>query len=166
MRTAIITGFSNYVITEDGRVYSFNYSTPRRLHSHITKYGYERVGLCKNGKQSLYFVHRLVAEAFIPNTDNKPFINHKDEDKTNNRVDNLEWCTSVENNIYGTRLQRIADSNKKVILQLDELGNIVNRWKSQTDAGRSLGLDKRNINACLKGRRLRCGGYQWRYEND
>lgn len=166
MRATKITGYPNYVITEDGKVYSFKYCKPRRLHTHIDRNGYERVGLCKNGKQSLIFVHRLVAMAFIPNPDNLPWVNHKDENKTNNRVDNLEWCTSKENNSYGTRLQRIAESNKKEVLQLDENGNIINRWKSQTDAGRALGLDKRNINACLKGRRSRCGGFKWRYAYD
>ena len=142
------------------------YRKPRRMATHIDRNGYERVGLCKDGKQKQIFVHRLVAEAFIVNPLNKPFINHKDEDKTNNRVDNLEWCTSSENNNYGSRLTRIAASNKKKILQLDLSGNVLKIWVSQTDASKVLGLDKRNINACLKNRRRVCGGYMWRYSND
>jgi len=166
MLSVKIKGYPDYVITTNGEVYTLKSVKPRRLVSFITPFGYEMVGLCKNGKQKHFFVHRLVAEAFIPNPDNKPYINHKDENKTNNSVDNLEWCTSRENNTHGTRLQRIAESNKKEVLQLDENGNIINRWKSQTDAGRALGLDKRNINACLKGRRSRCGGFKWRYVYD
>lgn len=162
----VIPNYPDYSITENGEIYSSKYGVTRELKSHSTPQGYLRIGLCKNGKQKHFFVHDLVASVYIPNPDNKPFINHKDEDKTYNRVNNLEWCTSKENNRHGTRLARIAESNKKAILQLDELGRVIKRWKSQTDAERELELDKRNINACLKGRRKKCGGFKWRYAND
>lgn len=68
----------------------------------LSKFGYYQICLCKNGKQKWYFVHRLVALAFIPNPNNLPQINHIDENKTNNYVENLEWCTSKYNSNYGT----------------------------------------------------------------
>ena len=70
------------------------------------------VALSKNGKKKWFRIHRLVAQAFIPNHDNLPIINHKDENKLNNRVDNLEWCTTKYNNCYGTRVKRISEAMK------------------------------------------------------
>lgn len=163
-KTAPIKDYPNYLITENGKVYSNNYGRITRLRTHINRGGYERIGLCRDGKTKMFLIHDLVAKAFLPNPNNKPFINHKDENKLNNNVNNLEWCNSKENNSYGTRLARIAESNKKRVIQLDKDGNVLKEWDSQTDAGRSLGL--KNINACLKGRRKLCGGFMWRYAND
>lgn len=163
MISSTINGYPGYIVTSTGEVYSTKYRKSRRLVTHINRGGYERVGLCRNGKQRQMLVHRLVAETFIKNPENKPYINHKDENKLNNDVSNLEWCTSAENNKHGTRLIRIAESNKKKIVQLSKNGEILKIWDSQTDASKSLGLDKRNINACLKNKRRVCGGYSWRY---
>lgn len=159
-----IKGHPDYLINSKGEVYSLkNNSKGKRLKSHYDKNEYERIGLCENGKQKQYFVHRLLAETFIPNPNNKPFINHKDENKQNNSIKNLEWCTSKENNSYGTRLKRIAISHKKRIAQMLDDYTVVKIWDSQTDASKSLSLNIKNINQCLKGKRLRCGGYKWRY---
>lgn len=84
----------------------------RLLESHLDKDGYLLVTLCKNNKVKLCRVHRLVAEAFIPNPNNYPIINHKDEIKDNNCVENLEWCTHKYNLCYGTRLERLSKSRK------------------------------------------------------
>ena len=75
--------------------------------------GYKNVMFCKEHKLYNKYVHRLVAEAFIPNKDDLPQVNHKDEDKSNNRVDNLEWCTSFYNNEYGTRKKRWYETRIK-----------------------------------------------------
>lgn len=72
----------------------------------LTKIGYMTIGLTKEGKQSVFFVHRLVAKAFLSNINDLPCVNHKDEDKTNNCVDNLEWCSYEYNNNYGTAIER------------------------------------------------------------
>ena len=69
--------------------------------------GYLKVDLCKNGKQKTFTVHRLVATVFISNPKNFPTVNHKDENKLNNNVSNLEWCTVLYNNCYGTRLKKV-----------------------------------------------------------
>ena len=74
--------------------------------------GYVMVSLKKDGKSSRHRIHRLVAQAFIPNPENLSQVNHKDENKENNCIDNLEWCTNNYNGKYGTRLKRISDSNK------------------------------------------------------
>lgn len=161
-----IKDYPGYVVTVDGEVYSIKRQKPYRLIGHVDRNGYRRIELCNEGKAKYIFVHRLVAEAFIPNPENKPYINHKDENKLNNAVTNLEWCTTSENNNYGTRLVRIAESKKKKIVQVNSFGNVVKTWDSQTDAAKYLHLDKRNINQCLKGRRKRCGGYEWRYLHD
>lgn len=163
MVSAAISGYPGYFVTSDGKIYSLKYKNPRQLKTHINRGGYERVGLCRNGKQKLFLVHDIVANAFVPNPDNKPYVNHKDENKLNNVVDNLEWCTVSENNNYGTRLTRIAESKKKKIVQLDLFGNVVRVWNSQTDAAKGLGLDCKNINQCLRNKRKRCGGFEWRY---
>ena len=105
-----IAGYEGkYQISSLGRVKSLNYRNTRKkkiIKLKKEKNGYIRVGLHYKGKQNLKSVHRLVAEAFIPNPNNYPIINHKDENKQNNRVDNLEWCTIKYNNNYGTRIEK------------------------------------------------------------
>lgn len=102
-----------YQISNMGRVKSL--SNGKYKKEKIRKYrkdkdGYLQLNLHKNNVMTTFKVHRLVAEAFIPNPHNLPQVNHKDEDKTNNRVDNLEWCTVEYNNNYGTRNKRIANA--------------------------------------------------------
>ena len=94
-------------VADNGRTYEKPITGKRMKQSLHTK-GYKTVSLTKNGKTKTVFVHRLVAEAFIENPDNLPFVNHKDEDKTNNFVDNLEWCTASYNRSYGKAIERHA----------------------------------------------------------
>lgn len=104
-----------YQVSNLGNVRSLNYHREnkiKRLKKSNDKAGYLVVGLCKNGKIRTYKVHRLVAEAFIFNPDNLPQINHKDENKNNNSVFNLEWCTSKYNNNYGNRTDKAKEKLK------------------------------------------------------
>lgn len=104
-----IANFENYEISNYGRVKSLNYNhanQERILVPEVTKKGYLRICLSKNNIKYKFRIHRLVAEAFIQNPDNLPQVNHKDEDKINNCVDNLEWCDNKYNNNYGTKIER------------------------------------------------------------
>lgn len=98
-----------YTIDENGKIYGIK--RKKFLRTRIDGTGYATVRLCKNGTDTTHMVHRLIAEAFIPNPNHLPFINHKDEVKTNNNIDNLEWCDHKYNCNYGTRNERISKSN-------------------------------------------------------
>ena len=95
-----------YMVSNWGRVKSIKFGKERILKPVTNSSGYLLVGLYKNNIEKKYSVHRLVAEAFIPNPYNLPQVNHKDENKQNNVVSNLEWCTHEYNNTYGTRIER------------------------------------------------------------
>ena len=109
-----------YGITEDGRVWS--YRKNRFLKPQKTKTGYLYVQLSKNNKTKNYKIHRLVATAYLENPLNLPCVNHIDENKTNNCVENLEFCTVAYNNIYGTRIERVAKSLSKKVICIETNG--------------------------------------------
>lgn len=132
-----------------------------------------------NGRITRPFVHRLVAEAFIPNPNNLPEINHKDENKLNNEVSNLEWCTTKYNANYGTRNKRIGESNKKngtyerqakersyIINQYDLYDNFIKQWNSATEIERVTGYLKSNILRCCHGKTKTAYGYKWSIANN
>lgn len=124
------------------------------------KNGYLTVNIKKNGKYKCAKIHRLVAEAFLDNPENHPQINHKDENKANNCVDNLEWCTSKYNNNYNDKPKRYY----KPVVQLDNDGNVLNTFESVNAAAEYIGINPANISAVLSHRRQRTGGYRWRYQ--
>ena len=148
-----------YQISNLGRVKSLHFNKELLLKPRLTGRGYYQVDLQKDKNIKHCLVHRLVATCFIPNPKNLPYVNHKDEDKTNNQADNLEWCTQKYNIHYGTGLERrIATQYKPVICV--EKGIC---YPSQIEAGKQLGICHRHINDCCKGRRNTTGGYHWRY---
>lgn len=130
------------------------------------KYGYLRVTLCDGKKHHLKQIHRLVAETFIPNVDNLPEVNHKDENKCNNFVKNLEHCTSQYNQTYGTIRKRISEAQSIDVLQIDFNGAIIKKWHGINNASRVLKINHANIISCCKGKRKSAGGYIWRYVDE
>lgn len=151
------------------------------LKQHDNAYGYMIVRLTKNGKAKTYSVHRLVAQAFVPNPLGLSFVNHRDEDKTNNCASNLEWCTRSYNNSYGTRPAKISKANREnalngrltglvpcvPILQFTLDGKFVARYSSIREAARHLGKNRGSqISLAASGHNKTAYGYRWFYESD
>ena len=124
--------------------------------------GYLQVGLHRDGKVEQKLVHRLVSEAFLPNPDNLPQVNHKDEDKANNQVENLEWCTALYNNTYGTRVERVTKVREKRIYAITSLGHRY-YFSGVNKASRLLGLKKVHVSACLHGRQKTHRGFSFEW---
>lgn len=125
----------------------------------IDKYGYYRVHLYKNAKLKTKLIHRLVAETFIDNSKKLPCVNHIDENKLNNRTNNLEWCDNKYNNLYGKRLNKVSRALGKQVLCI-ETGQI---YYSVMEAYRQTGVDFSSIAKNCKGVRTIAGGYHWKY---
>ena len=155
-----------YEVSNWGRVKSLNYNHTGKgkiLKQHQCMDGYKSVMLYKDGKRKIILVHRLVAQAFIPNPNDYKEVNHKDEDKTNNSVDNLEWCDRLYNVRYGTGIERRSKTQSKPVLQYDLEGNFIKEWKSVTECGIN-GYDQGHVAACCRGERKTHRGYIWRYK--
>ena len=128
----------------------------------LNLYGYETVGLYKNKKCKRYLVHRLVADAFISNPNNLSQINHKDEIKTNNCVDNLEWCSNDYNASYGTRNIRSSITQGKRISQYDKNNKYIASYHSINEAARMTNISGGNIGSAVLGKRKSAGGFIWK----
>ena len=128
-----------------------------------TKNGYLQVCLWKNGKVKTFYVHRLVAEAFLPNPNNLTEVNHKDENKLNNNAENLEWCDREYNCNFGTRNERDALTKSKPVLQYTMEGEFVKEWKSIRECGRN-GYDQGHVAACCQGKQKYHKGFIWKYK--
>jgi hypothetical protein len=123
--------------------------------------GYLNVTLSKNGTCEKLRIHRIVAEAFVPNPDHMPEVNHKDENKQNNAAANLEWCDRKYNNIYGTAKLRSAITQGKPVLQILD-GEIVNAWPSAGMAAAFTNATQGGISSCCRGEMKTSGGYEWK----
>ena len=170
-----------YQVSNFGQILSLNYhqtGKSKLLCLTEDKDGYLRVGFWKNGKSKMFYVHRLVAEAFLPNPDNKPQINHKiegDEGKKINMVffnedgtvdeekSTIEWVTAKENNNYGTRTKRLAKAQSKPVLQFTLDGKFVREWESFSDCEKN-GFCASHICKCCQGKRKTHKGFRWKYK--
>ena len=149
-----------YEVSDQGMVKSIGYGKERILKP-ARNTGYLQVNLWKNGEMKTYRVHRLVAKTFIPNPNNLQEINHKDENKENNSVLNLEWCDRKYNINYGTRNQRVS----KPVIQYTKSGEFVKEWKSGIDVQRNLGYHQQYISECCNGRYKSAYGFIWRFKD-
>ena len=158
-----------YQVSNTGKVKSLNYRNTGKeeiLKAYDDGNGYLKVGLFKDGKREQPLVHVLVATAFLDNVDNLPEVNHKDEDKTNNCVENLEYCSSSYNINYGTRNKKVAEKNSKPVFSVDKVSGLIMEFPSAREAERQTGISNSNICACLKGRCKSAGGYTWHYASE
>lgn len=166
-----IPEYPRYLVSDAGEVYSER--AGKVLKPAISKFGYERVALYKeNGEVHTIMVHRLVASAFLENPDSLPQVNHINEDRLDNRLENLEWCTASYNINYGGRNEKVSKKLRdfkeqtvaRRIEQVDlKTGAVVKTWTSMREIERELGFAHSNIYACCTGRRNTRGGYLWRY---
>lgn len=148
------------VIKKDGRKQTVK---ERILKPAMTKDGYLMTYLCSSQKRKWFRVHRLVCEAFHENPDGKTQVNHINENKTDNRACNLEWCTVKENNNHGTRNARIAETLSKPIGQYTIDGEFVKVWSSVMEAQRQAGFDCGHISSVANGKRKTHKGFVWKY---
>ena len=147
----------------------YPYKSPGRVLSPaIDSKNYYFVNLYKNKENQLVRVHRLVAYAFVGGWFEGAVVNHKDENRQNNRADNLEWVTFAENLNYGTARQRSTEGhgNSRPVVQMNKEGKVINNYPSIEEAGRSTGLDPNHIRSVCKCRphNHTAGGYRWKYK--
>lgn len=153
-----IKGYPNYQISNMGRVWSIK--RQKYLKPVINDKGYCVVLLYSiNGKRKQEYIHRLVALAFLQNPDNLPTVNHKNEIKADNRVDNLEWMSVIDNNNYGTRLERIAEKKRKPVV-IVETGEV---FKSVKDCAEAIGVLPSTVSGVLSGRNNTAKGFHIKF---
>lgn len=152
-----------YQISNLGRVKKINKSNIIICKPSIDTSGYKQIVLTKNKKRKSYKIHRLIAQAFIPNPNNLPQINHKDENKLNNDVSNLEWCTLQYNCNYGSRNYRCTRHRQHKVQQYNKQNNLVREYLSLKEAEKITKIKYQQISSCCRNKQKSAGGYIWKY---
>lgn len=165
-----------YQISNKGEVLSLDYNgsknNPKLLVPKKNNKGYLWVELLKDGKKRQFLIHRLVAQAFIPNPNNYPIVNHKDENPLNNTVTNLEWCTYKYNNSYSANLHPERPIGRKpkhikMLLKIDlSTGEIVEKCGKLSSYCKEHNLNSWSIIQCCKGKRNKAYGYYWQFSDE
>lgn len=155
-----IKDFEDYLISNFGRVKSLKSKIILKQFEY--RGGYLEVHLRKPGIKVHKKIHRLVAEAFLENPNNYPAVNHKDENKKNNHVDNLEWCSTSYNNAYNGRASKIAKHRYKSVAKYDLNGNLIKVYKSQTEAAKDNNTRQGGISDCVLGKIKTHKGFIWK----
>lgn len=150
-----------YSISSFGRVYS--YYSNKILSPGKTLDGYLYVILSKNKTKKIHLLHRLVSIAFIPNPNNYPIVNHKDEDPSNCNINNLEWCDYSYNNLYSDVGNRATKHLRRKVYQYDFQGNLINVFDSLRECGRRLNFSSGDISRCCQDKINSYNGYFWSY---
>lgn len=166
-----VNGYESfYEVSTHGRVKSVRRRVPRSnggettvrekiFNGYVANTGYRVVNLSRNNSINQCCIHRLVAEHFIPNPENKKTVNHKDGNKLNNHVGNLEWCTYLENNVHAHDTG--LNGRSRPVNQLTLSGEFVQTFKSGALAARVLKINHSHICSCLTGKRNQAGGFKW-----
>ena len=152
-----IKAHPNYEVSNLGNVRHIKKKQNRMPQDNGT--GYKFISIKENGKNINLYIHRIVAEAFVANPEGKEFVNHLDENKTNNAASNLEWTTRLENNNYGTRNEKISKAKSKPVycVELDKV------FEGAKAAAAELGANDKSICKCCRGIYKTAGNYHWRY---
>lgn len=153
-----------YQVSNTGKVR--NTKTGKIFKTQIEHCGYEYVILHKGKKEKLCLIHRLVALAFVPNPNNYPCVNHKDECKTNNVYTNLEWVDHKTNCNYGTRNKKISRAHCKPIYQYSIDGTFIKEWNSINAAANYYNISSQRLSHCVNGRSKTSYGYVWKYAKE
>lgn len=174
-----VHGFPDYTVDESGKVWSKK--TNKYLKPSFNERGYASVELFNKDGSKRVLIHRLVASVFLPNPQNHPQVNHKDENPSNNAVSNLEWCTAKYNMNYGIggktrhlkidytkpcyRENAIKNGKKvcKAVAMYTEDGKFINEYESAAEASKETGIYKTNITRSARTNKYKAGGYVWRY---
>lgn len=151
----------DYSVSNYGRIR--NNETGKLLKPCIVSNGYLAVTLKKQRKRKSVRIHRLVAKAFLANPEGFPQVNHKDENKRNNCIENLEWCDCGYNINHGTAIERRSKKRSKPVAQITSSGKVIKTYDSIRGAERKTGIQNSHISECCRGIIQLAGGYEWRY---